>query len=207
MWFNLLSFASCIVHMVVSTSESAIEKLVSYGYNSEKDDGSDAILKFQEYYQLPLDGELNSDTLDLLNQPRCGVHDTHFKSSSQKWNKNIIKWYYSNVNEEISNLAELAFQTWSSHTNLKFEKDILHPDIIISNKRGLHQCQRDQNMCSNKFDGKGGILAHAKFPNANNSPLEIHIDLDEDWYYNKDKNIPPGKNIYFPFYFMKLDIH
>ncbi len=117
-----------------------------------------------------------------------------------------MKRYYSNINEEISDLAELAFQTGLSHTNVKFKRDILLPDII-SNKRGLHQCQTDQNICSNEFDGKGGILAQTKFPNANNSPLEIHFDLDEDWYYDRDENIPPGKKINFLFYFMKLDIH
>jgi hypothetical protein len=34
------------------------------------------------------------------------------------------------------------------------------------------------------------VLAHANYPNVDNTPIEIHIDQDETWYLKIDGNTP-----------------
>ena len=59
--------------------------------------------------------------------------------------------------------------------------DRVNTDILISNKRLKHMMQKELWQCTRTFDGKGGTLTHAYFPDYNNSRREIHIDEDEKW--------------------------
>ncbi|XP_049809227.1 collagenase 3-like [Schistocerca nitens] len=94
----------------------------------------------------------------------------------------------------MKELSEIAFNTWKEHTDIIFEEDSSNYDIIISNKRRLHRKESSgQHYCPKRFDGKSGVLAHANYPNSNNDVVEIHMDQDEDWYFEIDTNTPKEK--------------
>jgi hypothetical protein len=48
---------------------------------------NEALIRFQEFYNLPTDGTLNQETLAFIS--RCGVKDnpTAYRVHYQKWNK------------------------------------------------------------------------------------------------------------------------
>ena len=62
---------------------------------------------------------------------------------------------------------------------LQAENCLNNPEIRIKFVEGKHNDRF-------KFDGKGGVLAHAFFPSTkktNMNPVtgDVHLDLDEDW--------------------------
>jgi hypothetical protein len=61
----------------------------------------------------------------------------------------------------------------------------------------MHKFQKSSGYCTYRFDGKGGVLGHAFFPNEDNTPLEIHIDGDEKWYLKKDDSTSKIRQICF----------
>jgi hypothetical protein len=156
---------------------------------------TNALLLFQEYYGLDVNGKIDNATLKLINTPRCGFQDDvfSFTSTAYKWNKKIIKWYYALANQEVLDLTQKVFGAWSKHSDITFEREPINPDITISNKRGMHKFQKTSSYCTYKFDGKGGVVGHAFFPNEHNTPIEIHIDSDEKWYLKADDNTPTNK--------------
>jgi uncharacterized protein (DUF427 family) len=83
-----------------------------------------ALIKFQEFYDLPADGTLNQETLALINTPRCGVRDnpTAYRVHTNKWSKTNLKWYFSLATNEMKELAQKAFDQWESVSKLKFEQ-------------------------------------------------------------------------------------
>jgi hypothetical protein len=84
---------------------------------------NEALIRFQEFYNLPTDGTLNQETIAFISKPRCGVKDnpTAYRVHYQKWNKINLKWYFSLATNEMKELAQKAFDQWESVSNLKFE--------------------------------------------------------------------------------------
>jgi hypothetical protein len=125
---------------------------------------NEALIRFQEFYNLPTDGTLNQETLAFISKPRCGVKDnpTAYRVHYQKWKNEI---------NEMKELAQKAFDQWESVSNLKFKYNSVKPDILISFSNTLFQhyhnswCQK--GICSSSFDGKGNVLANGFFPNNN----------------------------------------
>jgi hypothetical protein len=72
---------------------------------------NEALIRFQEFYNLPTDGTLNQETLALISKPRCGVKDnpTAYRVHYQKWNKTSLKWYFSLATNEMKELTQKAF--------------------------------------------------------------------------------------------------
>lgn len=163
----------------------------------------EAIANLQEFYHLEVDGKANEETLNLMKQPRCGVPDnptSAFRVSGSKWNKSHIKWYFPLASPEIKNLINAAFDVWASYTNLNFSFSVQDPDVVITMGSGSHKFHRrcQKGMCPWIFDGRGGVLGHAFFPE-NDECREIHLDKSENWYYGLDdiSNIPPDKTSLF----------
>lgn len=175
--------------------------LYDYGYLHVEDETSlqtinesvisDALLIFQEYYKLPVDGKLNNETLILMLKPRCGNMDiiSDFRVSAFKWNKTVLSWHYYLANQQVLELTEKAFTLWEQTCGIRFQHDRTNPDILISNRRLKHMMLKQSLQCTTVFDGQGGALAHAYFPDYDNSLREIHIDEDEDWSYSTDNNV------------------
>ncbi|XP_046986145.1 matrilysin-like [Schistocerca americana] len=188
---------------VVSANEEVIKYLHDFGYLEpdstnipELSDIRNALILLQEKFNLKPTGEISDETFELIRRPRCGVEDhaQSFTSHIDKWNKKNIKWYYAGSSKRTKELTEIAFNTWKEHTDLTFEEDQSNSDIIISNKRRLHRKETSgQHFCSKPFDGTGGVLGHAFYPDINNNAVEIHMDQDEDWYFEIDTNTPKEK--------------
>jgi hypothetical protein len=163
---------------------------------------NEALIRFQEFYNLPTDGTLNQETLAFISKPRCGVKDnpTAYRVHYQKWNKTNLKWYFSLATNEMKELAQKAFDQWESVSNLKFEYNSIKTDILISFPNTLfqhnHNSRCQKGICSSSFDGKGNVLAHGFFPN-NNECLGIHFDKSENWYFGESSNTPDGQTNFY----------
>jgi len=149
---------------------------------------SEAVSKFQNFAGLKESGELNSETLEFMKKPRCGVKDFFIQSDPynnisapyrtlNKWvTKTVLSWRVTKFSSkmtrsEVINSVWKAFQFWSSVTNLKFfEKTTGEVDIPIEFVSYGHGD-------SFPFDGPGGTLAHAFFPEVG----DIHVDETEGW--------------------------
>lgn len=179
-------------------SKSIIETtdyLQKYGYLNNSDQHSishleDALINFQDYYNLPVDGTLNNETINLMNSPRCGVTDSPYEMKTlRRWNKQNISWHFPLSNSKMKEIVTKVFNIWQEVTNLKFTYSTKNPDILISfsgkqfNHTNSPRCQTGN--CVFNFDGNGGVLAHASFPN-NDNCVEVHLDSNEDWYYEYD---------------------
>nr|XP_022907610.1 matrilysin-like [Onthophagus taurus] len=145
------------------------------------------ISRFQKSFNLPVTGKIDFRTVDLLGKPRCGNEDSFdfLKSSDQnrKWSSLNIKWgiygdYHPNG---FTAIAQKAFNIWSNHVNLHFRRVISDANLLIAFKSGKHGIIRnDKASCLGRFDGMGGILAHADYPDIYKNAIEIHLDKDED---------------------------
>lgn len=173
----------------------AKQYLLHYGYIEENSqaDFETVLISFQERYNLPVDGTLNTETLKLINRHRCSVGENRFRIHHSKWNKTHLFWYFPQGQDTHINGAEKAFKLWEENSNLKFTRLTLptqKPDITITVVAKSHSfrynCQGSQK-CPFKFDV--GELAHAYFPEDEGGCREIHLDIAENWYYGVDGNL------------------
>eukprot|EP00091_Calanus_sinicus_P005519 TRINITY_DN15962_c0_g1_i1.p1 TRINITY_DN15962_c0_g1~~TRINITY_DN15962_c0_g1_i1.p1 ORF type:complete len:214 (-),score=44.25 TRINITY_DN15962_c0_g1_i1:73-669(-) len=184
----------CYASYVIADSEAneALKYLEKYGYVAEppgfdSEDPqrpqnspalgsalniSEAVRKFQNFAGLRASGTLDSETLEFMKKPRCGVKDFYIQSDSpngisapyktlSKWtSKSVLSWRVTKFSSKMTrsqvvNSVYKAFQFWSSVTNLKFyEKTTGEVDIPIEFVTYDHGD-------GNPFDGPGGTLAHA----------------------------------------------
>ncbi|KAL6417378.1 hypothetical protein ACFW04_014508 [Cataglyphis niger] len=141
-----------------------------------------ALSLFQEYYQLLDNGALNVDKFNLMRKPRCGladIPDRAYSPFARKWPKTR--------HMEFSTV----FALWAASLSLKFARDSLRPDILISYRTGAHTYANRENgdICPMIFEGPGGGLAHAFFPTgAADFASEVHVDDEEPWYVLLNKN-------------------
>ncbi|XP_050447459.1 neutrophil collagenase-like [Cataglyphis hispanica] len=76
-----------------------------------------ALSFFQEYYQLPDNGALNVDMLNLMCKPRCGladIPDRAYSPFSRKWPKTRLTWNFQVFSEELLRTTEAAFALWAA---------------------------------------------------------------------------------------------
>ncbi|XP_030767154.1 matrix metalloproteinase-16-like [Sitophilus oryzae] len=224
--FIIIYFLQCACSDSNDKLQFATEYLERYGYINHNNTSNvqdeetynasslqtlfrEAISNFQQFYHLPENnGDLNNETISLMERSRCGVKDDYllvpFSVGSNKWNKTKITWNFLRVTQDpYINVAERAFTTWEKVTKLKFEREIIFkPDIVISFADGFRQhydrCDRSKvSLCSSDFDGRGGVLAHATMPRQNPECLEIHLDRSEDWIYSRDIQNQSGYSLYW----------
>ncbi|XP_011883993.1 PREDICTED: matrix metalloproteinase-18-like [Vollenhovia emeryi] len=171
-------------------NEMVIRYLQRYGYLNETFDKlansedsfvlQHAISLFQEYYKLPVTGTINNETLNLMSKARCGLGDiANFGEEGQRkerrWPKKHLTWNFHLANKPLLDTTRAAF-------------DICQ--IILLSWRAAHHTfveSRNGEVCTNPFDGPGGTLAHAFYPNgAPDYTSEIHVDKTEPWYIHLD---------------------
>ncbi|CAM5075852.1 unnamed protein product [Eretmochelys imbricata] len=146
---------------------------------------SDKIQEMQAFFGLKVTGELDSNTLEVMKQPRCGIPDVGQFSTfprSPRWTKTDLKYRILNYTPDmapadVDEAIEKAWNVWSSVTPLKFTRVYEgEADIMISFVAGFHG-----DFYS--FDGVGGTLAHAYAPGEG---IGGDAHFDEDEYWTKD---------------------
>ncbi|KAJ8340763.1 hypothetical protein SKAU_G00330540 [Synaphobranchus kaupii] len=157
------------------------------GAGKSSDTMKQKIREMQAFFRLEVTGNLDSNTLEMMNMPRCGVPDVaeynHFP--------NNLKWPTTNVTfrivsytpdlqkSDVDRAIRNALNIWSQVTPLTFKK--VHEgiaDIMIGFGAKEHGDY-------NPFDGPNGLLAHA-YPPGKGLGGDTHFDEDETW--TKDSN-------------------
>ncbi|XP_017344511.2 matrix metallopeptidase 30 [Ictalurus punctatus] len=138
--------------------------------------------KMQEFFGLEVTGKLDTNTIEVMKKPRCGVSDVsnfrHF-NGKPKWDKKTITYriteYTPDLSQrEVDGTIAQAFKLYSDVTLLDFQQIYGGTaDIMILFKARNHGDFYP-------FDGQGGVLAHAMSPGPNDGG-DAHFDEDEKW--------------------------
>jgi len=188
-----------------TSASEAFSYLSKFGYipSSSIKTGSlvsldSAVADFQAFAGLEVTGKLDSETIDLMRKPRCGVKDfqeededlvrnesrraKRYALQGSRWKVKdltyrISKYPFSSglSRNQVDDVIRDAFDVWEKETDLKFNKRSsgkVHIDIRF--ERGNHGDD-------DPFDGEGGTLAHAFFPVYGG---DAHFDDQEDWTVN-----------------------
>ncbi|OCT96140.1 hypothetical protein XELAEV_18013823mg [Xenopus laevis] len=143
---------------------------------------SEKIREMQDFYGLEVTGTLDEETLEVMQQPRCGIADVaNFRvfPGNPVWNKKDLTYRIQNytpdmTRDEVDRAIQKAFKVWSDVTPLTFTRvNDGVADIEISFAARDHKDFYP-------FDGPYGTLAHAFAP-GNNNGGDAHFDEDEDW--------------------------
>ncbi|XP_058874839.1 collagenase 3-like [Acipenser ruthenus] len=199
MWMKLLVLSALALsaHAVpiftADTGEDNMdfaEKYLKHFYNLTSTQGPtarrrhggmmDKVKEMQKFFGLKVSGVLDSDTLEVMKKPRCGVPDVEQYSTfpgGLKWPTNSLTYRIENYTPDMSHsdvnkAIEKAFQVWSKVTPLKFTRLTRGTaDIRISFGARDHGDFYP-------FDGPEGTLAHAFAPAAGIGG-DTHFDEDE----------------------------
>lgn len=137
-----------------------------------------------------------------MNTPRCGVKDNvgpshnarrrrkRYALQGSRWKVDTLTWRISRYptsgrlsKSDVDKEMKRAFQLWADETNLQFQKKdsgTAHIDIRFESR---------EHGDGDPFDGPGGTLAHAFFPQYGG---DAHFDDQEYWTVNEFK----GTNLY-----------
>ncbi|XP_055602632.1 matrix metalloproteinase-14 isoform X2 [Uranotaenia lowii] len=204
------TWTSSVLSNPVQTTSQAELYLSQFGYLSAKyrnptsgnlldeDTWEKAIMEFQSFAGLNVTGDLDSETMELMSLPRCGVRDkVGFGSDSRskryalqgsRWKVKALTYriskYPSKLDRgEVDKEIAKAFSVWSEYTDLTFtpkRSAPVHIDIRF---------EVNEHGDGDPFDGPGGTLAHAYFPVYGG---DAHFDDAEFWTIGKSR----GTNLF-----------
>nr|XP_020667506.1 matrix metalloproteinase-27-like isoform X1 [Pogona vitticeps] len=141
----------------------------------------DKIRQMQTFFGLNVTGKVNAATLEVMQQPRCGVPDIgQYVLALPGWEKTKLTYRIVNYTPDmekadVDTAIQRAFEVWSTVTPLTFRR--VHnerSDIIIEFATRVH------GRCPRHFDGPLGVLGHA-FPPGHPLRGNVHLDEDEAW--------------------------
>ncbi|CAF2595276.1 unnamed protein product [Rotaria sp. Silwood2] len=139
---------------------------------------------FQQRFHLKVTGILDDATKQQMSRPRCGNKDpllilskNTVASLGLKWSRSTLTWSLRNYSPHIGeaesrNIIQQAFDAWSQHIPLSVKEvcSACSANIVVD----FGQTEHGDHY---PFDGRGGTLAHAYFPEDG----RIHFDMDEPW--------------------------
>ncbi|XP_061485595.1 macrophage metalloelastase-like [Rhineura floridana] len=138
------------------------------------------IKEMQKFFHLTVSGKMDTDTMRVMDQPRCGVPDVleYRTFGTPAWNKNLLTYRINNYTPDmpqakVDAAIAKAFKVWSDVTPLQFRKTTGPADIEIRFAYGEH----GDNI---PFDGRSGVLAHAFAPGPRLGG-DAHFDEAEIW--------------------------
>lgn len=172
----------------------ALNYLKEYGYLAALDkvtlgDIYRAIVKFQEFADITVDGEVGPETLGKIDLPRCGNPDFAVDDSGNiislerkygKWKYHDLAFCIESRDKDLGdavwdNLLTTAFSAWSDVADLNFNRvdNPSRAQLVMS----IGQGSKDH------FDGPFGTLAWAQLPPVDNymGRLLCKFDVDETW--------------------------
>ncbi|GAB1293850.1 Stromelysin-2 [Apodemus speciosus] len=193
-------------HPSMDLAQQYLEKYYNFRKNEKqifkRKDSSPVVNKIREmqkFLGLEITGKLDSNTMELMYKPRCGVPDvggfTTFPGSP-KWRKNHITYRIVNYTldlprESVDSAIEKALKVWAEVTPLTFSRiSEGEADIMISFAVGGGTCTAEHGDFY-PFDGQGQSLAHA-YPPGPGFYGDVHFDDDEKWTLG-----PSGINLFF----------
>ncbi|XP_062983807.1 macrophage metalloelastase-like [Elgaria multicarinata webbii] len=193
------SFAVPVGHQYGQSSLKDLKSIEAY-LNQFFPPGNDVIQhtleerikEMQKFFHLTVTGRMDSETVTVMEQPRCGVPDVSSYSTfpgRPRWNKNVLTYrinnypYYEHIRQDkVDTAIAKAFKVWSDVTPLKFRRTRGPADIEIS---FVFRAHGDYNA----FDGRGGVLAHAFAPGQGIGG-DAHFDKEEIWSEtNRETNL------------------
>jgi hypothetical protein len=174
----------------VNSQEDALSWFNKYGYNPCSDSKAQCSISlpsmFKEYQQrfnLKVTGILDDATKKHMSRPRCGNKDKPAELSSfagvqqYSWSRSSLTYSLRGYPTQISqaNTAAIireAFNAWLDYVPLKIEPvcSTCKADFVL-------EFVRERHSDTFPFDGVGGTLAHAFFPEDG----RVHFDKDELW--------------------------
>ncbi|XP_010072660.1 PREDICTED: LOW QUALITY PROTEIN: matrix metalloproteinase-27-like, partial [Pterocles gutturalis] len=151
------------------------------GWKINAESTSEKLKKMQTFFGLKVTGKPNSETLEIMKKPRCGVPDVGlYGVTLPGWKKTNLTYRIVNhtpdmSKEDVDKAIQKAFEVWSTVTPLIFTRIYEGiADIMIAFGTKAH------GHCPRYFDGPLGVLAHA-FPPGRGFGGDVHFDEDEDW--------------------------
>nr|XP_033776942.1 matrix metalloproteinase-17-like isoform X2 [Geotrypetes seraphini] len=195
----------------VDESGEIVDWLTRYGYLPLPDPVSgklqtweavtSAIQSMQRFAGIAETGIPDDVTLALIRTPRCSLPDISPvilekrkrkrrskkrmpRSAGSSWGKKNISWKVKSYprhsflsRETMRVLMYYALKVWSDTTPLNFhEVRARNPDIVVEFMQREHQD-------GYPFDGVGGMVAHAFFPDDPIRAGNVHFDSDENWTF------------------------
>uniref|UniRef100_H3B4I7 Peptidase metallopeptidase domain-containing protein n=1 Tax=Latimeria chalumnae TaxID=7897 RepID=H3B4I7_LATCH len=172
-----LQFAEEYLHRFYNLVESANRTKRSSDLNSIEE----KLKEMQIFFGLNASGHLDSNTIEVMKEPRCGVPDVYFYRSNTKvnlWSQNILTYRVGQYTRDlpqrtVDNLIHSALKVWSDVSQLTFVPSSDKADIMI------HFAKKGHGDLF-PFDGPGGTLAHAYGP-SDGIGGDTHFDDDEHW--------------------------
>ncbi|KAM6970468.1 collagenase 3a [Aplochiton taeniatus] len=149
---------------------------------------SQKVREMQKFFGLTVTGSLDSDTVDLMKKPRCGVPEVaRFSTFGRdlKWQTNQLTYRINNYTpdmsqSEVDNSIDRALQVWAKVTPLRFTRIYSGTaDIMIFFGRADHGDYYP-------FDGPDGTLAHAFAPGPGIGG-DAHFDDDETFTFRSTR--------------------
>lgn len=148
------------------------------------DETSTALQRYQQFHGLPVTGEFDQMTRDMMAKPRCALPDVGSGidfSTRCAWDRTSLTYAFDTGTADVAGDAEWqairnAFATWSASAQLSFRQVAVNqnPDILVGWRPANDP---DHSML-------GGVLAHADFPPGcgvvtNSLPKPLHFDDQE----------------------------
>ncbi|CAF1304725.1 unnamed protein product [Rotaria magnacalcarata] len=181
----------------VVSEEDAVAWLNKFGYNPCLNSAVQCSLSFpslmeeyQKRYRLKVTGKLDDATKKQMNRPRCGIADKPVALNAaaittSKWTHSSLTYSLRGFPTQLSqtqttNIIREAFQAWTDHVPLRIE-----PVCSTCSANFTINFFREEHSDAYAFDGSGGTLAHAFFPEDG----RVHFDKDEAWTesFNDDR--------------------
>ncbi|NP_001028823.1 matrix metalloproteinase 14 precursor [Strongylocentrotus purpuratus] len=177
----------------VKNEDQAMAYLNKYGYLDMKggmpnsEEMKTALEYFQRFANITMTGCLDSETMAMMNTPRCGMVDMDSPADmmrkkryalGSRWSKTELTYRIINRTpdlpaNEVDRIITESIEKWADASGLTFTLvKSGNADILISFAPGSHGDD-------NPFDGPGGVLAHAYYPSSNAIGGDAHFDEDE----------------------------
>ncbi|XP_011384367.1 matrix metalloproteinase-27 [Pteropus medius] len=139
------------------------------------------IQEMQAFFGLTVTGKLDTNTLEIMKTPRCGVPDVgQYGYTLPGWRKYNLTYRIMNytpdmARADVDEAIQKGLEVWSKVTPLIFSKISKGiADIMIAFRTRVH------GRCPRHFDGPLGVLGHA-FPPGLGLGGDTHFDEDENW--------------------------